>query len=315
MIEKVQKSKGRTESIQTSFLLCLSLLVATQGCAIPFEPHAAKSSKPVDTSESGSEITAADSIPPEAGPEVIAPDSEINSASWQIQWTSECGKPGGVATQSCAGGYGFTLADSGEFEIGPGPNGQKIRGHITLEDQERIREEISSISKGRGKLPDCEPGELTDGEVPKHFSYFKKDEQYDLRCIVSLKSLFLELAKKYSPAAFPSPCTDAIWELMGLYDSISECDADSDCETLDANFRPTTMGDADPFSLTNCGFVPELKVANGFRAVSWQLELILKREIAKEVCVSSGPVPGCIPGTLRTDQPRRPRCIQRRCAV
>jgi hypothetical protein len=282
---------------------------------MPFEPHPARKSNHVGTSNGGSE-----SLAPEVGLDTPTPGMPTSDMTglhpgWQIDWTSECGTGDTIDIKSCVGAYGFSLQEDGAFDVGPGPNGQKHTGHLSTEDQGRIREELKNLSKEHGKLPECENALEPSTDQPRHFALLQQEAEHDLRCVDSIRALVHSLAIKYTPAAFPNPCTDAVWELGNLFDAIRECSSDADCEILDQDFKPTSRPGSEPYSVATCEAVPELKVGNGFRAVSWQLELILKREIAREVCTSSGLLPGCTPGTPRFEALRAPRCIQNRCGA
>ena len=90
--------------------------------------------------------------------------------------------------------------------------------------------------------------------------------------------------------------------LKEKYESVSHCQKDADCAYLGDDFAPWTPASGPRVVIDDCSWVPVLPVGNVFECVASQLELLMKRDLVRQVCAAAlprvcGTVSGLEPGS------------------
>lgn len=87
-------------------------------------------------------------------------------------------------------------------------------------------------------------------------------------------------------ARFEGSCFDAIEDLKELFRLALPCRAEFECSFLDSQFLPLdpTHTDVRLIDVDECTFIPQLIVANTFKAVKLQRDLLLQRQRVREAC-------------------------------
>lgn len=231
--------------------------------------------------------------------------------SWNFKFRSDCNDP---AARDCIAGFGLSIESSGDYEVGPAPDGQILSGKVDPEDLAKLRALASKTSskrlclgrielKGEGALGCGDPG-ASDAAVEIPLSS-------ELRA--SLASETHRLVAKYYPARFPNDCSAALLALRSLHTAVSKCDRDEDCSWLDGAYVPIDVGQARRSGEDSCGFVGDLEVANTFQVVVEQSRLLRKREVARVACASL-PAPYCAAsGSPLLAASSVPGCIHHSC--
>jgi len=225
-------------------------------------------------------------------------------ASWALLYTASCSSG---AAESCAGAYGFTLWNDGRYEVGPGPQGQLVRGWIQRKDVEGLRAHLASLrldevnaefaSSSSHACATPPAGQsaaevrLVSGERSRVLlmdsgASFCSDASLvpTTANAQDLENWIKGMAQKYSPPLFPNPCVDAASALDQKYSGIRSCQSDIDCAYVDENLLPIETSIATRVVSDDCSYIQPLVVANRFLAVTNQRDLLLERELARKVC-------------------------------
>ncbi len=211
-------------------------------------------------------------------------------ASWSFKFRSECNDP---AARDCIARFGLSIESTGDYEVGPAPDGQRLSGKVDPEDLVRLGALASKASSKRLCLGRTElkgEGALSCGDLGASDPEGDVPLAGDLRA--SLASETHRLVEKYYPARFPNDCSASLLALQSLHTKVSKCDRDEDCSWLDGAYVPIDLGQTRRSSADSCGFVGDLEFANTFQVVVEQSSLLRKREVARVAC-SSLPAPYC----------------------
>ncbi|MDR3607189.1 MAG: hypothetical protein P4M08_07405 [Oligoflexia bacterium] len=267
-----------------------------------------------------------------------SPSPSPSSALWTAEFTAHC-TPGASLT-NCPGGYGFRVQNDGFYLIGPGPAGQRVSGQLGDADLQRMKELLlRQDSHGRGQCEPPKPGGH-DSERDEHDSaqgehgsaqgehgsaqgendselgetvVLRQSGSARSSCNPELLEEVRSLVSRYYPESFPNPCVDANAELEKFYDQALSCSRDADCAYLGGNYLPldTASAGSDPLIVDDCSFVSPLLVANTFKAVELQRDLILKREWVESGCTEKKP--SCEKSRSWTPSSGHPACIDHQC--
>jgi hypothetical protein len=217
---------------------------------------------------------------------------------WSLLLINHCD---GVPDGRCAGAYGFSVGNTGDFVVGPGPSGERLSGSLTSQELLSLTE---TLSRAGSSAKECGKGaSVFLNRVP-----FCDNER-------SLHDALYRLATRYSPAEFPNPCIDAGMALDTLYESMRRCDQDSDCVYVGDDFLPLREDSGDEVVTDDCTYLRPMLVGNSFLAVTNQLELLMKRDIARKVCGSELARTSC--GDPQTIDVRQgaPSCVDGVCRL
>jgi hypothetical protein len=227
-------------------------------------------------------------------------------APWRFKYVSRCAT---APAEKCNGAYGFAVNDEGGYEIGPGPDGQVLSGVIALDERRSLSELVVSTEQApQTASASCAPAGPAETGL---WSGRKGAEKAS--CEPDLEAAIKRLAFKYYPETFPNPCIDAALALERAYGPLQKCQADSDCAYLDDSYLPLDPRRPGEVTADDCTYVHGLRVANGFEAVSHQLELILKRSLALRVCGQAGGRPGCERASSSSERLMPPICDRGVC--
>lgn len=218
---------------------------------------------------------------------------------WEIHYVAVCVEN---LDKDCPGQYGIALTSDSHFEIGPGPDKQSFSGEITEEELNSLKELLSKMVLSDGENEIAETCVESNAEGPEeNIALLLQNQEVPAVKIAKSKFCFnaftregaetlhrnvQSLARKYYPVPFPNPCIDAAAELEKLFEEMRICERDEDCAYVDDAFLPVNFMRNKRVLLDDCTYLKPLVVANGFSAVSGQLELLLARQHAEDACGS-----------------------------
>ena len=230
--------------------------------------------------------------------------------------------------------YGLTISNDGRYEVGPGPSNEVASGYLE-------RSELDAFLKLLGKLHTADfalearapeqciqaaSGPVISVDLGYHESSHGlirisgADVCYDKAFLASvddaksLQSWFDGLTRKYYPDIFPNACVTAAAELEKNFDYLKQCQQDSDCSYLDLNYLPVDQPNV-PVLVDDCSFIEALPVANSFAAVANQRELLLQRELARDVCGVQLNKPSCAHVLGFDSSSPTPVCVEGACQI
>ncbi len=238
-----------------------------------------------------------------------ATGKQLPPASWKLHLKASC--PTGTAPESCVGAYGFTLLESGRFEVGPGPHGETWGGQIEADELETVKGNLDTLIQDPAILSQqsvrCEDLQTEDsreeqlsfsrGGDPRELSRYQ-GKQF---CAIggkqgpasSLHQAVLVLAKRHYPTPFPSSCLERAQAVESLYGALTGCQKDADCTYLDNSYAPIPPQAVGYVALENCTWVPTLPVANAALVHDAQDRLVAGLQEARQVCGAQLTRVGC----------------------
>lgn len=233
-------------------------------------------------------------------PAVPGQSQQESSLEWSLNYNVQCDP---ASVRNCVGAYGFKISSNGEYQIGPGPQGQFLVERIDKTDLEAIK--VAHFSR---EAENCVDSAASPQERRDSLSLTIKDESVDLIrqtdsqfCFAGmsetdarrLRNRIQELAERYYPLPFPNPCIDAAMSLRQLHRTVQSCETDEDCAFIDADYGPIKAGHTQRITVDDCTYLKPLSVANVFSVTARQLELITAKEIATEICGQNLVRPAC----------------------
>jgi hypothetical protein len=223
-------------------------------------------------------------------------------SEWSLRFVNRCD---GVSEERCLAGYGFSVRSTGDFELGPGPAGEVLKGSVTSQElmslSETLAREFRSPSEC-GKRSDTDSGVFLNS-IP-----FCQNDR-------SLHDALYLLAERYSPSAFPNPCIDASISLDAVYAVMRRCDEDTDCAVAGEDFLPLRNDAGDEIESDDCTYLHPMLVGNSFLMVTNQLELLMKRDLAKKVCGQELMRASCRQDRWIDVGQRAPSCVDGICTL
>lgn len=266
------------------FLSCLILVLG--GCGKSFEP-------------------AVPDVRDEHGhPEVTSTVSEL--APWEIRLQTACS--GDAPDDQCRGRYGFTLKSDGFYEVGPGPNGQKFRGVLEAGEMKVLTGYVHRDVSALRVVRHCAKDDSL------RFTY---DRNEIPSCDPEVAAQVKRLIDRYYPDKFPNPCVDATAQLEKLYDDAVVCDRDEDCGFIGSDYLPMSPWGENNASIVvdDCSYIQPLSVANSFKAVSLQRELLTAREHARSICGENFSKPSCAGALSIAASHKNQLCLNHQCQI
>lgn len=226
---------------------------------------------------------------------------------WSVSYVAQC--PRDMPLERCSGGYGFQMRSDGSYEVGPAPEGLKLNGVVSPDDLDKVAEAVQDELRAPQNTSDCmsrDSAQLSlrvEGDERSH-------------CRLKILDTVKDILSHYYPSSFPNSCLDANSELESDYARATHCESDSDCSYLDEEYFPMLNDDAGrAVLLDDCTYIEPLVVANTFKSVELQRELILKRQAVRQVC-GANLKRGYCGGTRYFDSKSGfPRCEHETCQV
>lgn len=206
-----------------------------------------------------------------------APAQE-SAPAWALLYQTTCAA--GAAADSCVGAYGFKVNADGTFQVGPGPQGQIVKGTLDSEDFAAVTEAAAGAIDGSSAATALS-GESCNGyfgnvadytlNIAKHG---KKHElmhktggdlcssELDAAAAEKLHNVIVDLSNHYYPTPFPDTCEEAAAAVQKLYAPLESCNVDADCAYLTANYTPVAADTIDTVYVDDCSKVAPLPAAN-----------------------------------------------------
>lgn len=223
--------------------------------------------------------------------------------AWKLTLKSSCT----TSAAGCRNGYGFTVAADGSYQVGPGPEGQLLKGTLNPEESLALEEALHSVLNK--VLPEVEAPEtceipatassdtdqLTLNRLGRELQLARQDEkEFCFRSVSkeeaqALHKAIAVLSQQYYPVPFPDACTDAVAALEALYAPLRTCSTDADCAYVDhASFTVlgTVLGDGPNAAVVtdSCTIAPPLVVAHRELADAARDSLLTARAKARAAC-------------------------------
>lgn len=205
-----------------------------------------------------------------------APAQE-SAPAWSMIYQTTCAA--GSAAENCVGGYGFKVNADGTYQVGPGPQGQIVKGALANEDFEALTKAasgaIEATSPSALSAESCNGyfGNVADYTLNlnkhgrKHEIMHKSgadlcSADLDAQTAETLHNEIVELSGRYYPTPFPDECQDAAAAVEALYAPLVKCTADADCTYLTQNYAPISTETIDTVYVDDCSRVAPLPAAN-----------------------------------------------------
>jgi hypothetical protein len=204
------------------------------------------------------------------------------SLGWALKLQSKC--QDNIAPEYCIAGQGFTVKTDGQYEIGPGPNGQSKTGTISSDELSNLTAALAPVlSSGvqtenheslQVEASDEEPAQASDdtltltrgsgnsevlAQVTADDLAFRTASSEQAK---TLMKTLKNLAVKYYATPFPDTCSDSSSALLALYGTIQTCSADADCSYYDDNLNVVDANSNAVLTTDDCTVAKPLVVGN-----------------------------------------------------
>ncbi len=207
------------------------------------------------------------------------------AANWTLKLLAKCSDT--VNATDCVGYYGFSVDQSGHYQVGPGPSGEIRSGSIKEEDrvalmtllkatvgdgsstggglsllgtEEHIALESATTSEDLITLANNSSGEQ------KLLRTTGLDLYFTLKSADEAKALYAGVRKLtetyYAPTPFPEACEDGINSLQALTGTLTSCKQDAECGYFDSTLNAIAPDTQAFLEVDNCAKVLPLSVAN-----------------------------------------------------
>lgn len=264
--------------------------------------------------------------PGQAAPEVH--HEAHGGPAWKLNFNSNCASQ---EKDNCLGGYGFSVDAEGQYAVGPGPDGQVLRGKLPAAEFKAVEGPVAKLLGNQGVSIASETcaarteSDESDSVVLERRSERKeliRTTTTDFCASVSvtaeaqgLHAAIKNLAAKYYPTPFPDECINAALKVEDLYASVTSCNHDSDCAYIDNTYAPIPTGDLQFVITDDCSFVKPLVVANRDAAIHASDRLFAARDWARGVCAARAPRVSCTGITGFQATQGNPVCVQGSCRI
>ena len=252
-------------------------------------------------------------------------------SAWQLTYQSTCVSG---AAEACRGLYGLKIGNDGSYFVGPGPDHQILTGRLEPGEIQRLRQFLDGFhvadfeiaSRGAEKCVQAAAGAVTSiriahldsshGIVRVAGSEVCFDGTFvsTMEDAKSLQKWLSELADRYYPDSFPSPCITAASLFTNNFSDLQQCQRDSDCAYLDENFLPALTPHI-PVFVDDCSVITPVPVANAFAAVANQRELLIQRDVVRTACGANLKKPSCTNPWSFDSGSAPPICVQGSCEL
>jgi len=204
------------------------------------------------------------------------------SLGWALKLQSKC--QDNIAPEYCIAGQGFTVKTDGQYEVGPGPNGQSKTGTISSEELTKLTAALAPVLSSGVQTENHETLQVEEnGEEPAQVSddvltltrgsgnseilaqvtandlAFRTASSEQAKTLIkTLKSL----ATTYYPTPFPNTCSDSSAALHALYGTVQTCSTDADCSYYDDNLNVVDANSNAVLTVDDCTVAKPLVVGN-----------------------------------------------------
>lgn len=227
--------------------------------------------------------------------------------TWTLRYEARCAS---LPREQCLAAFGFSLFSDRRFRFGPGPKGEHIDGFV--EDSREIRRVAEALSAAlrKGETDVKGHGSCVEEKAPLPLEVLVVASGVDsaTRIVLGpdsagvcpaadpeareLRDAVRAVAESHAPEKFPNPCVEASVLLERAYDEVRRCKRDDDCAYIGEGLLPETGSAALSLS-DDCSYLPVLLAANSFETVANQLSLLLRRDLARQICGAETRKPGC----------------------
>lgn len=217
---------------------------------------------------------------------------------WKIAFHSKCKES---ELEHCLGHFGFSVSADGNYQVGPGPNGQLKQGSVSSDELQVLKQSLAGtfalLQDSAERQNSCvthSPQKSEDQvELSRQGSsrviYHSETEQ---TCALTLQSEDAQtlvqavrgLAKKYYELPFPNICADAIAATEALYANVQTCAMDSDCAYVNAAFEPIPPASTQFVTTNSCSLLKPLAVGNIKSIVNQSAQLLAALNLTQEKC-------------------------------
>lgn len=248
--------------------------------------------------------------------------------AWTLKYQTKCAE--GSDATSCIGAYALSLNADGTFDVGPGPQGQRVHGKIEAEDFKALTDATATVVDGtaaaraescNGDFSSAQDYTLTltkqgaASEVLHKAGADLCSTRLEAQPAESLHNLVIELADKYYPTPFPDACTDAAAATMALYPSVQSCHADAECGYVNADYSVIAKDSESQVYLDNCSLVSPLAAANISAIQADLAKLQAALEAAQQACGARIARAECSGPQSFSSSAAPAACIQGTCQV
>lgn len=240
--------------------------------------------------------------------------------------------PAAEETAHALAEYGIEFHLTGNFEVGPAPNGQTHKDQLTTEEREQLKQSWAAwLKAGFTTNENCialdASSELANAKM--RVSILQNDREAALiridggqicgpaeaATLDELSKVLFSLAKSHYPRRFPSECLASTDALRAVQESLVSCQSQADCAHVDAQYDVIAPGEVQYVPLKSCSILPRLSAANPALLKASRKVLISARESAKQTCTEESQELLC---TTEADvgfqNHRHPaRCVANRC--
>ncbi|OFZ53792.1 MAG: hypothetical protein A2428_02650 [Bdellovibrionales bacterium RIFOXYC1_FULL_54_43] len=220
-----------------------------------------------------------------------------DSPAWKINLTVKCGD----AADQCIAAHGFTVSADGQYEMGPGPEGQIKSGPIAAEDflelSTLITQSLEVVHFEAERAESCSetnPIEIEETVLLTHLGRQKtvmhtSGSSYcfqttTIEAAEALHNAIRKLAEQYYSLPFPDRCAEAASAVENLYSSFQGCSTEADCAYLTNSFEVIPSGSPEFVMTDDCSIVRPAVVGNATAVFANQSQLAAAIDTARSVC-------------------------------
>jgi hypothetical protein len=208
-------------------------------------------------------------------PDPAPKKDEQGRMGWTLTFQRKCAET--VENTECLAVHGFSVSTNGDYQVGPGPQGELRKGTLAPEELQVISSALASTLSSATARPEThetiEATETQDSvtlvrganspEVLVRTAgtdlYFQTQNADEAK---SLLSAVQNLATKYYKLPFPDACNDGAASLLAMFATVQTCTIDTDCTYLDSAFDPIAPNNSEELVTDDCSIVTPLVVGN-----------------------------------------------------
>jgi hypothetical protein len=170
--------------------------------------------------------------------------AQQNAPAWTLTLKAQCAE----STEQCLAHYGFSVDAEGNYQVGPGPQGQVRKGKLSDSDFQAVKAQVEAV--GSMQLAASENHEalsaedatannetLTLARKGAATHVLVRNEGTDFATILSdakaahtLQAAIHDLAKGYYRMPFGDACGDAADQFAAAVAQDQNCNVDTDCQ-------------------------------------------------------------------------------------
>jgi hypothetical protein len=228
-------------------------------------------------------------------------DASQLGPEWAIQLMSTCPD---TPTESCVGGYPYSVGSDGLFRVGPGPQGQIFTGKLSgeeLAELQKLYAESAASAQAHSGDAVCAQSIVDAGTVNEEISFVarggattqwvrtsERDMCSHLQSNETSQKLLAYMhdsASRRYPLPFPDDnCDTARANLESIYGKVRECKTDADCAFIDDAFQPIAQDYLTFLLKGDCSGAQPLVVANRAKVAEKRGNLLQVYSHTQEAC-------------------------------